>query len=137
METPGLKRSFFQRILGICATKPPSDEGCWDFSDGKITVDLDKAPELSSPNGAVRLESKDLSERVLLVRGDDGYHAFLNCCTHMGRRMDPVPGANTIQCCSIGKSTFTYEGGPISGTAQKKVHTLPVTLEEGKLVITL
>lgn len=136
MEAATLQRNIFQRILGICVTKPPADEGCWTYQNGKVTVDLARAPELSKKNGAVRLEKKGLPERVLVVHGDDDkYHAFRNKCAHAKRRMDLIPDAGRIQCCSVGKSTFDYEGTRISGSAKKDIEVYPVTIEGEKLVI--
>lgn len=138
MAKPGVRRNIFQRILGICATKPPSDETCWTYTDGKVTIDLSRAPELSSVNGAIRLEGGGLPERVLVFNGSDGqYHAVRNQCAHAKRRLDPVPGANLIQCCSIGKSTFEYEGKNVSGLAGGDIRAYPVLVEDGNLVITL
>ncbi len=109
MQNATLKRNIFQRIFGICATRQPLDEECWIVENGKIIVDLARAPELAGRNGALRLEKKNLRERVLVIQGEDGgYHAFRNRCTHMGRRLDPVPGVQQVQCCSISKSTFDY-----------------------------
>jgi nitrite reductase/ring-hydroxylating ferredoxin subunit len=136
METPTLQRNIFQRLFGICATSPPSDEGCWTFEDGKLTIDLTRAPELNDRNGAIRLEKKNLPERVLVVHGnDDSYHAFKNRCAHAKRRMDPIPGTEQIQCCSVGKSTFDYSGMRLSGSAKKDIETYPVTVETDKLII--
>jgi len=137
MQTAVLHRNIIQRLFGICATKQPSDEGCWTFKDKKVIVDLTRAPELSSPDGAIRLEKKKgLSERVIVIHGmDKTYHAFTNRCSHAGRRLDPVPGAQQVQCCSIGKSTFDYGGKRLSGSAKRPVNTHTVTLEDGKLVI--
>ena len=102
-----LKRNFFLRIFGICATREPSDTECWRFADNVITVELSRAPELAEPGGAIRLEGKNLPERILVVHGEDGeYHAFLNKCVHGKRRLDPVPGTYTVQCCSVGKSNW-------------------------------
>lgn len=138
MPTTTLNRSIFQRLLGICATKPPADEACWTFQNGTIAVDLARAPELSKPNGAIRLEKKNLPDRVLVIQGDDGqYYAFRNRCAHMKRRMDPVPGAQQVQCCSVGKSTFEYDGKRVAGSAKNPIDTYAVTLENGKLSITL
>ena len=138
MESTILRRNIFQRVFGICATKQPSDEGCWIFKEGKIVVDLARTPELASPNGAIRLESKGLTERVLVTQGEDGqYHAFQNRCTHGKRRLDPMPGAQQLQCCSIGKSIFDYKGKHVSGPAKRDIQTYPVTVDNGKLVITL
>ena len=139
MKTGALHRNIFQRILGMCATKPPADDSCWSYENGQLIVDLSRAPELSSPDGAVRIEKKNnLPERVLIFKSDDGqYHALRNQCAHAKRRLDPVPSAQQVQCCSIGKSTFDYEGKVVSGMAGGDVRTYPVSLEDGKLVITL
>lgn len=138
MGTPTLQRNIFQRILGICATKPPSDEGCWTFENGKVTVDLARVPELSQKSGAIRLEKKGLPERMLVVHGeDDNYHVFRNKCAHAKRRMDPIPGAGQVQCCSVGKSTFEYDGKRISGSAKNDIQVYPVTVEGEKLVVTV
>ena len=137
MQTAALHRNIIQRLFGICATKQPSDDGCWTFQGKRVIVDLTRAPELGSPNGAIRLEKKKgLPERVIVIHGNDKiYHAFSNRCSHAGRRLDPVPGAQQVQCCSIGKSTFDYGGKRLSGSAKKPVGTRTVTLEDGKLVI--
>jgi len=138
MQNATLHRNIFQRILGICATKQPSDEDCWTFENGKIIVDLARAPELGRRNGAIRLEKKNLPERVLVIQGDDGkYYAFKNRCTHGKRRLDPMPGIQQIQCCSIGKSTFDYGGKKISGSAKEDIDIYMMTVEDGKLLIAL
>ena len=138
MQNTTLHRNIFQRLLGICATKKPSDEGCWTFDNGKIVVDLARAPELSGVNGAIRLEAKTLPEHVLIIQGDDGeYHAFRNRCTHGKRRLDPMPGMVQVQCCSIGKSIYDYNGKIISGSAKDDIQAYPVIVDNGKIVITL
>jgi len=84
----------------------------------------------------LRLEGKELTERILVVFGDDGqYYAFKNSCTHAGRRLDPIPGTNKVQCCSVGKSTFDYEGKKQSGSAEHDVHTYPVSKENDPEVL--
>ncbi len=138
MQDKTLHRNIFQRILGICATKKPSNEGCWNFEEGKIIVDLARAPELAMINGAIRLEAEEIPERVLVIQGDDSqYYAFKNRCTHGKRRLDPMPGMQQVQCCSIGKSIYDYNGKIISGSAKDDIRTYPVTVDNGKLLITL
>ena len=139
MENGTLRRNIFQRIFGICATKEPLDDGCWTYENGTVTVDLSRAPELFIQNGAIRLEKKDnLPDRLLVFKSDDGqYHALRNQCAHAKRRMDPVPGAQQVQCCSIGKSTFDYDGKVVSGMAGGDIRIYPVVLENDKLIITL
>jgi nitrite reductase/ring-hydroxylating ferredoxin subunit len=132
------KLNIFQRMLGMCATRPPADDGCWKYEAGRVTVDISRASELSHENGAIRLERKGLPERVLVFRGSDGrYHAFRNKCAHMGRRLDPVPGGQRVQCCSLGKSTYDYEGNAVSGMAKVGVSAYGLTEDDGSLVIAI
>ena len=133
-----LKRNLFQRLFGICATAPPQDEGCWDFSEGKINIDLTRAPELSKPGNGIRLEGRNLPQRMLVIHGDDNqYHAFQNRCSHMGRRLDAVPESGTVQCCSVGKTTCDYSGQVLFGSGKKPITTYPVEAEPEKLMIKL
>ncbi len=128
MAAQTLKRNIFQRMLGIPATKAPANSGCWHFNDGQLTVDIDAVPELSAPWGAICLGDESLPERVLLFRDDEGrFHAVQNKCSHAGRRLDPVPGTESVQCCSMGKSTYSIDDGTViagSGKEPIKVYTV-------------
>lgn len=127
---------LIKRILGICETRQPSDAESWRYENGRITARLSRLPELGRPGGAVRLEGGGLPRRVLLVHGTDGrFHAVANRCTHMGRRLDPLPGKDRIECCSVSKSTFTYEGGPVSGAAKTPLETFSVEVDGDALRI--
>jgi len=138
MTTKTLKRNIFQRMFGIPATKPPADPGCWTFGDGTLKIDLRKAPELSQPFGAVHLESEAMPTRVMVMQdGSEGYRAFENKCAHAGRKLDPVPGTETIQCCSMGHLTYDYQGNVLTGEDDKRVRPLNVHTENGILVIEL
>ncbi len=129
---------IFKRILGICETNLPENQNCWWYSSGRVEIELSKAPELEKKDSAIRLEGKGLPTRLLVVYGeDDKYHAFENKCTHFGRRLDPLTGQPLVQCCSIGKSTFDYTGGNVSGTAKEPVKSYPVEKQNGLLVVRL
>jgi nitrite reductase/ring-hydroxylating ferredoxin subunit len=138
MDIKFLKRSVFQRLLGRPVTGKPADEGCWMYRDNRIEIDLSRAPELAENGHGIRLEGKNLPRRILVILGeDDAYHAFDNRCQHMGRRLDPVPGSETIQCCSVSKSTYDYSGNPLFGPAKKTVPALDTKVDEGTLIVTL
>ena len=139
MEVKFLQRNILQRIFGISATSKPANLECWSYSGGKLTVDLKKVPELEKPGGAIRLEGGTLPERVLVVHGENKqYHVFRNRCTHMGhRRLDLVPGTNTVQCCSVGKSTYDFDGKNVYGPAPEPVTTYPASVEGDKLIATI
>jgi nitrite reductase/ring-hydroxylating ferredoxin subunit len=139
MDIKFLKRSFFQRLLGIPATAKPEIDSCWNYDNGKLTISLSKVPELKTPGGAARFEGKNLPVRVLVVYGEDGeYRAFQNRCTHMGhRRLDPVPGTSTVQCCSVNKSTYDSDGNKIFGPAPRPVTRYRVERDQETLIVSV
>ncbi len=129
---------FLKRILGICETPLPADDGCWEYAGEAILLHLDRAPELDRPGSALRLEGKGLPLRSLVVYGTDGtFHAFANRCTHIGRRIDPKPGEARIECCSVSKSTFDYDGNPVGGAAKSPLYVFAVFAEGNELRIAL
>ena len=130
---PGIIKS----ILGICETKPLSPD-LWSLEGNKVRLKLGQVPELSQKRGAVYLKGQGLSKPILIVRTeDDQYLAFANKCTHMGRKLDPVPGEPLLRCCSIGHSTFDYQGRRISGLAKESLTQYLIDLVEGDLVVAL
>lgn len=139
MNIKFIKRNIFQRILGLAQTKSPGLAECWYYDKGKLVINLQKVPELQKPGGAVRLEGKNLPVRVLVVLSEDEiYRAYCNQCTHLGhRRLDPVPGTNTVQCCSVNKSTFDSDGKTIFGPAPHPIHCYPIEKVEEKLIATV
>ena len=139
MEIKFLKRNIFQRILGLPQTAKPANPDSWHYSEGNLTVDLKKTPELKNKNGAVRFEGSNLPVRILLLAGEAGnYHAFHNRCSHFGhRRLDPVPETDTVQCCSVNKSTYDLTGNKIYGPAPEPIKVFPVSKYDDKLTIVI
>jgi nitrite reductase/ring-hydroxylating ferredoxin subunit len=129
---------FLKRLFGICETPLPADSDAWFVRDGIVRIDLSRMKELKSPGSGVRLEGEGLDPRLLVFHGDDGqYHAVTNRCTHMGRRIDTIAGGSVIQCCSVSKSTFTYDGQPVGGAAKKALKTYAITTDQDTLTIKL
>ena len=86
----------------------------------------------------MRLEGDELPERVLIVHGhDDGWYAFRNRCTHAGRRIDPLSDRAQIQCCSVGKSTWSYDGERLSGSAKEDLPRFETRRDGNTLFVTL
>ena len=138
MAVKSLDRKWWQRIFGVPATGLPADPDCWSFQDGKISLDLSRAPELAEVATGLRLEGKGLTVRVLVVHGDDGnYRAYHNKCRHFGRRIDPVPGTTTVQCCSVNKATYDADGAVVAGPARRPLATYPVDVQDGKLIVSV
>ncbi|MBM3163785.1 MAG: Rieske 2Fe-2S domain-containing protein [Chlorobi bacterium] len=138
MSVRKLDRNIFQRLLGIPATGKPGNPESWNVDGRRVVIDTATMPELQRKNGAVRLEGKGLEAPVLVINGDDGlFHAFRNRCPHGKRSLDPVPGTGTIQCCSVGTSTFGYDGSHQHGPAKQPVVVYPVSYDEGRIIIML
>lgn len=139
MEIKFRKRNIFQRFFGVSATREPENKDSWEYKNGKLVISLDKVPELKKRGGAIRLEGSGLPVRVLVVLGDNGdYRAYRNQCTHFGhRRLDPVPGTNTIQCCSLNKSTFDSKGKHIFGPAPHSIESYPVEEDQKYLIVSI
>ncbi|BBO70040.1 hypothetical protein DSCA_39700 [Desulfosarcina alkanivorans] len=129
---------FLKRIFGICETPLPVNADAWTVESGSVRIDLARMSELTPTGSGVRLEGSGLDPRLLVFHGDDDrYYAVANRCTHMGRRIDTIAGSGTIQCCSVSKSTFTYDGSPVGGAAKTPLKTYPVELEGETLTIQL
>jgi len=128
---------ILKKIFGICETKKPEDPGCWSFSGGRVDIDLNRAGELIRQGGAIRLEGKGLAGRLLIIRDNTGrFHAYSNKCTHMGRRIDPVPGSSDLCCCSVMGSVFNAKGEIVSGPAKKNLKQFE-TVAQGSILSVL
>ena len=40
------RRNVIQCVFGAPATRPPADDGCWIYSEGRILIDLAKKKRL-------------------------------------------------------------------------------------------
>jgi cytochrome b6-f complex iron-sulfur subunit len=128
---------FLKSLAGICRTQPLSPD-MWDLHGSKITIDLNNAPELGNPGGAVLLQGKGLRVPVLVVRTPDrGYLCIENRCTHMGRKLDPEPDGQTLRCCSVNHSTFDYQGNKLTGPAKGPIPVYRYEEDHGSLIIKL
>ena len=129
---------FLNRILGRCKTGQIKRRESWAVMDNTVVVDLNLAPELKKPESAARIEGKHLKQRLLVVCDSNGeYHAFANKCSHMGRRLDPLPGTDNLECCSVGRSVFTLAGQHRSGLAKEDLTVFRVEKRQERIVIFL
>ncbi len=128
---------FFRAIAGICQTASLSPE-LWRVEGSSARVQVSNVPELQAAGGAVYLKGTGLSTPILIVKKQDGgYLCAENRCTHMGRKLDPVPGKEVLRCCSVNHSTFDFEGNKLGGPASKPLSLLKSKEENGELVIEL
>ena len=132
---PGMP-GFIKAILGRCETQPLA-RNLWSIENRTVKVKVGQVPELTRTGGAVFLEGQELEAPILLVRNGDDYLAFSNKCTHGGRKLDPVPEKSMLRCCSIGHSTFDYEGKKIGGPAKGHLTRYGAEVTEGELLVRL
>ncbi len=130
---------LLKQLLGICATSRPQDGDCWSNHGDHVTVGLNRAREILRPGGAMRLEGKGLSHRILLFHGLDGrFYAVENRCRHIGgRRIDPASERDRLACCSVSGSVYNYRGEVVSGPAGKPLTSFKVAVDKGLLLIQL
>ena len=129
--------SYIKSRYGICETKPLSRK-FWCLEGNKARVKLSRMPKPIPKGGGVYLQGEGLDKPVLLLRTeDDRYLAFANCCTHGGRKLDPVPGQSVVRCCSEGHSTFDYEGTRLGGPAKEPLTRYAVEESDSDLIIGL
>jgi len=129
---------FLKAVFGICATKPLADD-LWSLDGGVAKIKVSDVPELAASGGAVYLQGKGLQKPILVIKSESGdILAFANSCTHIGRKIDPVAGETRLRCCSIGHSTFDYDGNVLSGGAKEPLKKYTVEVDEsGGLTISL
>ena len=131
-------RSILDRLAGNPLTDLPQDSGAWTYQNDELTLDLTRLPELDTLGGAVRIEGEVLTDPVLVFLGeDDTFYAFKNACTHGGRKIDPITGTMTLECCSMSGSRYDYAGNVLSGPAKGPLTAYPIALEGGLLRINL
>ena len=128
----------FKAILGICETKPLSND-LWSLEENKVHVKLSQMPDPLPEGGAVYLKGEGLDKPILIVKTKEGQHlAFENRCTHgMHRKLDHIPGESKLRCCSMGHTTFDYEGNRLSGPAKDSLTRYVVEESGGDLIVTL
>ncbi len=133
----GIIRSIYRGFMGKCDTNE-LDPGLWRLEDGTVRVKLSDATDLSMKGGAVYLQGEGLETPVLIVRTDDDrYLAFANKCTHGGRKIDHVASESKLRCCSIGHSTYDYDGNVIKGAAKGPIAKYQTEVSGSDLVVRL
>ncbi|MBN1681483.1 MAG: Rieske (2Fe-2S) protein [Anaerolineae bacterium] len=127
---------IFDSLRGITDTPLLENKDAWDYTDNTLTLALSEVPDLAEPSSAVRLESDELPEPLLIVRAaNDDYYVFVNKCTHGDRKMDLADGK--LRCVSMSHSKFDLEGDVLSGPAKDRLTTYEVVVSDEQLIITL
>ena len=132
------ERKAFDRLRGIPLTDLPQIDGAWTLQENNLVIDLAKLPELDELGGAVRIEGDVLTQPVMVFLGEDSdYYAIENVCPHAGRKIDPIVGTMTLECCSVSSSTFDYAGNVLAGPAEASLKLYDVAVSDEQLFISL
>jgi nitrite reductase/ring-hydroxylating ferredoxin subunit len=126
---------ILKALLGKCETKE-LDPRLWSLANGVVRVKFGEVAELAIKGGAVYLQGKGLYIPILIVRTeDDKYLAFANKCTHGGRKIDHVPSESKLRCCSLGHSTYDYNGNVVKGMAKRPITKYETEIMDADLII--
>ena len=85
--------------------------------DGRIQLDISSAPELATPNGALRIHVPSREAPLYIVATGAGTFAALSSiCTHRGCVVD-IQGARLV--CPCHGSTYDRDGRVLQGPAER------------------
>jgi Rieske Fe-S protein len=104
-------------------------------SGGRVQLSLTSYPELTKPNGAIKIMPAAASEPVyVLAVGGGEFRAVSPICTHRGCTVD-VQGERLV--CPCHGSTYDRSGTVLRGPAERALTRYPVTRDGDSLVITV
>ena len=124
-------------MSGVSKT-PLAAESSYSYSEGKLTLDLTKNPELTKAGGSIKLEfeaKKELQKLLVANAGDQKYLVFTNKCTHGQREIEYLHDDNKLQCVSFGHSQYNVDGKVIKGPAPEALKKYEVETENNMLFI--
>lgn len=125
-------------LSGCAGNTPEVDKAAIQRKEGKIHLDLAKAPKLEKVGASVRLAGNDIPGPIIVVRADeDEYVALSIKCTHFGRSVEYNHESGVLRCVSFGHSEFDLEGKVVKGPAKNALKTYETALQDGTLLISV
>lgn len=104
-------------------------------SDGRVRVAIADHPELSRPDGSLKIMPQGATDPLYILRLDDGQFAVISpICTHQGCTVD-IQGPRLV--CPCHGSTYDREGRVLRGPAPRALTRAGVQMNDGVLVIDL
>jgi cytochrome b6-f complex iron-sulfur subunit len=102
-------------------------------TDGRVRIALADHPELTRPDGSLKILPQGSTDPVYVLRMDDERFVALSpICTHQGCTVD-VQGPRLV--CPCHGSTYDREGRVLRGPAQRALSRFAVGVADGVLVI--
>lgn len=103
-------------------------------SDSRVRLALRSYPELSKPDGAIKIQPIGHADPIYVLRMPNDYAAVSPICTHRGCTVD-VQGARLV--CPCHGSTYDRSGSVLRGPAERSLTRFEITQEGEELVIDL
>jgi Rieske Fe-S protein len=102
-------------------------------TDGRVRIALAEHPELTRPEGALKVLPQGATDPLYVLRLDDGQYAVVSpICTHQGCTVD-IQGPRLV--CPCHGSTYDREGRVLRGPAPRALTRANVQLTDGVLVV--
>lgn len=102
-------------------------------TDGRVRIALAEHPELTRPEGSLKVMPEGATDPLYVLRLDDGQFAVLSpICTHQGCTVD-IQGPRLV--CPCHGSTYDREGRVLRGPAPRALTRAGVQLSDGVLII--
>jgi Rieske Fe-S protein len=103
------------------------------LTDGRIRLALAEHPELTRPEGALKILPQGATNPLYVLRLDNGEFAVISpICTHQGCTVD-IQGPRLV--CPCHGSTYDREGRVLRGPAQRSLTHFTAAVSDGVLVI--
>jgi Rieske Fe-S protein len=103
------------------------------ITDGRVRIVLAEHPELSRPEGSLKILPQGATDPLYVLRLDDGQFAVISpICTHQGCTVD-IQGPRLV--CPCHGSTYDREGRVLRGPAERSLTRATVAASNGVLVI--
>ena len=103
------------------------------LTDGRVRLALAEHPELTRPDGALKILPDGATNPLYVLRLESGQFAVLSpICTHQGCTVD-IQGPRLV--CPCHGSTYDREGKVLRGPAPRALRRFGVTDSDGILLI--
>ena len=99
---------------------------------GRVRIALSQYPELSRPDGAIKILPQGHEDPIYVLASGSDYVAVSPICTHRGCTVD-VHGARLV--CPCHGSTYSREGTVLKGPAQRALTRFPIERSGDSLTI--
>jgi cytochrome b6-f complex iron-sulfur subunit len=104
-------------------------------AEGRVRIVLAEHPELTRPDGSLKILPDGASNPLYVLRVDRDRFAVLSpICTHQGCTVD-IQGPRLV--CPCHGSTYDREGRVLRGPAERSLARVGAVLSDGVLVIDL